>query len=264
MAGTGYSKGTLSSKLVRISSSERLSGTTTNFTFDFGQNLQQVKKLSIETVNFFNNFYNIDQNNNQYSATTNVDSKSFTIPAGRYTVGSLLDVIGTQISGMTSSPDFSWDQDPITNLVSLTLTPGVVTSLSLIPVDATTFPFFYLGFDATTTLTMVSPNLTVTATDFPKMYGPSMVFIKSSFLAPANAFDQKGQISDILVGVPVTAPYTALNSWRCLEDTLCEIDYGRPRQLNQVDIVLQDREGNILDLHGGSLTLGCRIWFNHF
>ena len=86
---SGYTKSSLFSKLLRISADKRLPGQggdrATNFVIDLGSNLQRCKRLSIQSVNFPNNFYNVfsntfnGQHNNIGYFTYNSVPGSFTI-----------------------------------------------------------------------------------------------------------------------------------------------------------------------------------------
>lgn len=266
MAGYGTSKGTVYSRTIRISSSERDTGTSTDFFYDFGSQLQGVTMISLKYVTFFNNFDNITSDNNRFSVTTTVSgtptTSTITLPTGRYSAFTLMETIIQELADSTGAPSFDSDIDMISNYVSFTFAPtGTVTKVVISPISGVTSPFFFLGFTSNT-LTFESPTLTLTADEFAKLYGPSNVYIISKTLANGNCVDQKGVTSDVLAEIPVTAPYLGMNMWECKEDTLCEINYGRPRDIVLTDIRLADRSGKTLDLKGGSLTIDLRVWTN--
>lgn len=263
----GNKKGYAYESLVRISSSERITGdnwSSSNFIYDIGQNLQLVNKVSILGVAFFNNFYNVTETNNQLNFFINGDGGgggTVTIPIGRYTVTSLMDEILLQINSFTEGLDLTWDIDPVTNLVSITFNNGGgFTSIALFPV-VSNFVLTYVGFSSSLS---IDNTATAIATSFPKLYGPQEVFLNSKALWPSITTDEKGRYSDAGVAIPITAPYLGLNTWECKVDSLCEINYGKPRSLNKIDIQLMDRSNNILDLHGGSLIVILKVWFNQY
>ena len=127
---SGYTKSSLFSKLLRISADKRLPGQggdrATNFVIDLGSNLQRCKRLSIQSVNFPNNFYNVfnntfnGQHNNIGYFTYNSVPGSFTITPGFYNAAQLMSAITTAYNAaIAQSQITSFTQDPISQLVTL-------------------------------------------------------------------------------------------------------------------------------------------------
>src|SRR5579863_6600923 len=101
MSITGSSKGFASSKLVPIGSSNAISGTSTNFVYNAGINLQQVYRVSILNVSFYNNFYNIYNDtrgsNTSYSYTYNGSPYQFNLVPGFYSVTQILNLMNANL-----------------------------------------------------------------------------------------------------------------------------------------------------------------------
>ncbi len=279
MSGKGYTKGATFSKLLQIASSKRQSGTSSNFIFNVGTNLQQITRLSVNSVVFNNNFYNVYynnslDNNNTFLVTSNNGFQTVTITPGYYSLSQLLAAIATfwTTNGMTAIfGTFAYAYDSITNRVALTVTiVGTDPVVFTVSGNNNDSLLYYLGFDVfreddvVAYIEFTNTTPTLVATHVPLLSGPSMVYIRSSTLAPSNAFDEKGRISNTLVSIPNTAPHNALTVMECKVDTLCEVLYGRPRELSLIDIQLTDRDGKILDLQGGSLNIELRVWYNNY
>jgi hypothetical protein len=266
---TGGNKGAVFSKLVSISSSARSSGTTTNFIWNAGSNLQNVQRLSIPTCSFFNNFYNIYNDltgfNNVYTYQYNANPiVTFTLTPGFYSISTLLNLMNADLTANAAGLG-AWSFNNITNLVSLTVQTGNQITLN----PGTNPPLGLMtslgGLPFTTSPLVIAPIGTptvLTGTTFPLLSSPTQVYLRSSTLSPGNSIDAEGRFSNTLLAIPVTAPPLNINLFECKVDSLCEIIYGRPRDLNRIDIQLTDRDGAILDLHGGTLNVELRVWFN--
>lgn len=270
MSGSGGTKGYRSSRLLRINSKNKLYGTDTNFVVDIGNCLQLVNTISFVSCTFPNNFYNVigagpRQNNvsniliDTGSGTT---STSITITPGWYTVSTLTDAMTTAFAALTPSVTTVFNYDPITNRVGKTLTNIGYTVTATKPSGQFSWLFELLG--------SVNAQVIINSTQIrygenaPQMGGEEIVYIQSSTLAPGNAMDEKGLQFDIALPVVVNAPFGSLNVFECKQDHLCEIIYVKPRNLSNIDIRLVDHEGNLLDLHGGTLNIEMRVWFNTY
>lgn len=266
MSVSGGNKGTVYSKLVSISSSNLTSGTTTNFSYNTGATLQQILRVSVAHASFFNNFYNIHNDltgdNTTYSYSYNATNYTYTLPQGFYNVNQILNLLNANLLANTGVAGLQWTFDSISNLVNFTvpimggtfqMNPGGNPNLGLVNT---------LGLVAYTTFTAPASSTTLIATHFPFLSGPTQVYIRSNALAPSNSIEVDGAFSNTLVAIPVTAAPLNLNVFECKVDNFCEIVYGNPRNFSQIDIQLTDRFGNVLDLHGGSLNLELRVWYN--
>lgn len=271
MSTTGGNKGANYAKLISIASSRRIPGSaysTSNFLFNAGQNLQNIQRVSIPSVAFFNNIYNITNdptgNNTTYSYSYNGNPPhTFSLTPGYYNISLLLNLLNQDIVN-TYGTVASWSIDPITNLVSLTVGAG-----ELITLNTGTSPNLQLmttlggGSFVVTPKAIAGPGL-ATGITFPLLSSPIQVYIRSTALAPANAIEDSGRFCNTLLALNVTAPYLGLNQFECKVDSLCELIYTRPRDIGTIDIQLTDRDGNIIDLHGGSLDVEIKVWFNRY
>lgn len=269
MATNGAQKGLVFSKLVSVSSSSSdPTQSTTNFTFNAGSTLQQILKVSINNVTFYNNIYNIYNDsrgqNNTYTYSFNSVPFQYTLPPGFYSIAQIINLLNADLV-INTGTTASWSFNTTTNKVALTilgpnsfqLNPGnnpplgLMTTMGGLPFTASTI--YGGGFP-----------ITLTGTTFPLLGGPTIVYLRSSALAPSNSIERAGTFANTLLSFPITAAPLALNVFECKVDSLCEISYSLPRNLNQIDITLTDRDGNILDLHGGTLNIELRVWYNVF
>ncbi len=293
MANKGFAKGSDVCKFLRINSADRVADSSSSdakFSIDFGQNLQQVKQLSICSVTFNNVFYNVYSTsikyNNRFRLTlvTSLPSNQswdIVIPPGHYTAYSLIDAINAAINTATGGTlGFTFTLDPSTNIVTMALTSGPVGLLDVffsraVPDTVKTrqdfWPFGLLGDDTVNppgggvgTFHFDLTDDTRVFANMPSLNEPAYIYILSAAMAPANSFDEKGSFSNVLIAIPVTAPWLGRNVFDCKVDQLCEIIYSPSRNLDRVDFELVDHDLDPLDLHGTQLEMQLRVWLDRF
>ena len=275
---SGYTKSSLFSKMLRISADKRLHGQggdrSTNFVVDLGANLQRCKRLSIQSVTFPNNFYNVFNNsyNGQHNNIGYIDHpglpSTFTIAPGFYNTTQLMSAIVTAFNTVATghATITAFTQDPLSQLCTFTFNSDSTATLIRFDKDndgnSQASPWTLLGFSGSVSTT-VAP-VTKTATSLPSMSGLTEAYIMSNTLAPSNAFDEKGQLSNVLIGIPITASFGQLNVFDCKVDVLCEVLYPRSRDIGLCDFMLVDRNGKEVNLNGGNVKLDLRVWFDHY
>lgn len=293
MSGRGGNKGYQYTKTLRINSSNRTpnpSSTDTNFSIDLGNSLQQVSKISVLHVQIPNVFYNVIQTQQKYNnyfhitwADGGAHTASIGITPGYYSAYDLYTAIADAINAADSDLTLTFSINSITGKVSFTATVGgTATALTIQQLNSTAAtnlglpprqvgnPFGLLGFDFAT-----FPNSTMSfgagtsaaqvATYIPNLLDPAICYVTSSMLAPSMSFDEKGKSSNVLVQVSLAeTPHGGMAIFECEQDILCEIDYGRPRMLSNVDIQIVDHENDPLDLLGNECNILLRVWLNTY
>jgi len=220
------------SALLRISSADRNSNQTySKFSVHLGgeiPEIQSVKKVTLSTVIFNNNHYNINPSNNVLKYKLASVYKTITVPSGFYTTTTLVAVLTSLEAAIGIT------QDSITGKLIFTNAD---------------FQFFSEADDAISTLsphigimTTSPPNsTTVTADTIPDLNGLDMIFIKSSKLAQGNLIDSDGDNHNYLASIPVTATFGTNNVYH--ETHVSEVSgitYKAPKNLSTVDIELLD------------------------
>lgn len=276
MASSGDEKGYTYSKLVRINSGSAYTKDTpgysdSNFIINLGQSLQNIWRVSILNVIFTNSAYNIRQKstaspNATFSWTTaNSGGTVFhTIAEGFYNNAQLISAMTTAVNTVLTSfgagQSISITQDPISqrNILAYTAGTSGAPSFTLVPnTSGSDSTWLNLGFSVTSsnvaTSTLIAPNV-------PNLVGLRQVFLQSSTLSPGNQIDEKGTWQNVLINIPVTAPFGAVNVFECKVDSLCMIEYQSKRNLNVIDFQLVDDKGNIIELNGTTVKIELRMW----
>lgn len=285
---SGSEKGFVYSKLVRVNSANALANTKeegkslTDWVVDFGTTCQQVKRISFISCIFNNNAYNINgptSSDPNYLGTYQIDrnggpdvpSGTISISEGFYNTPQLLTAIQTALQSILTTAGFgelvTFTQDSLTNKVTVTYSQGTLISGTL-TLKGNSNPgiqslWRMIGFDVSNgaVFTIQGPG-SVVAPYFPSLSGLRQVYLKSDILAPGYQIDEKGSFQNVAINIPITASYGAVNVWECKQDTLCEITYSTPRNLQRVDFRLTDEDGSIVDLHGSSVKVELKIWSN--
>lgn len=267
---SGKEAGYTYAKLVTVSGDNGSSGSVaTNFTVNLGTNMQKVVRVSICSVTFPNNAYNVNSTgggqNNTFAIVVNSTIVDFAVEGGFYTTTSLMTAVATAINTFLTpshgNGSVALTQDPISQLVTLTFTPSFTNpTIELVDAQEGSGIWELLGFAVPAGPTATS----LTATYLPSLGGLKEVFLQSSALAPGNMFDKDGEQKNTLLAIPITAPFGVSNVFECKVDALCEITYLSQRTLQSVDFSLTDKYGNIVDLHGGNLVINLKVWFNRF
>lgn len=265
---SGKEVGYTYAKLVTVSGDTGAadSKSSTDFNVNLGPNMQKISRISIVSVTFPNNAWNINSSgggaNNRFAVTGSGD---LTIPGGFYTTTTLMSAIenkvNTYLTGLGDGQSISLSQDPISQLVTVTYTAGTgASSIQLLDASINSGAWEKLGF----TILPLTVTTSETAPDFPSLGGLKEVFLQSNELAPGNMYDLDGTQKNTLICIPITAPFGVSNVFECKVDALCEITYPSPRSAQRCDFYLTDRGGHIVDLHGGNLVINLKVWFNRY
>lgn len=231
-------------KLVRISSNDRVSGTNCNFTVELGYEdlaLHRVVRTTLVTCIFNNNEYNVNANNDTLTYEINGVQSTIVVPHGQYNTSGLVSLI------QTNEPLLTISQDPVNFKLSFT--------------SATTTQVFssglgeYLGFMEDS---KVAP--TVTADNIPNLNGLDAIMIKSDKLANGNMLDSKKSEQSVFAVVPVDVSFGLQEIFH--DTSLSESGYVAhpPRNLSTVDIEIVNQRNEPVDIQG-EITLICKIYF---
>src|SRR5690348_8910876 len=117
---SGKELGYTFSKLVTIRGDERTSGpSTTDFTYNLGNNVQRITRVSIPAVTFRNNAYNVNGSgggrNNTFRVESGTDVLDFEITEGWYTTSTLMlavqNAINTEFATLGNGQSVAITQD---------------------------------------------------------------------------------------------------------------------------------------------------------
>lgn len=274
MTSRGRELGFEYSSLVVASGSDGLPGSNsqTDFRINLGPTFQKISRVSVLSITFPNQGYNINASgggaNNEFAINVNSVTSEYTVEPGFYTTTSLSAAVAAAIqaylTGLGNGQTFTLAQDTINQKVSATYGAGVsgVNNLYLEePADGTTSVWDYLGFVPEVKL---STGVAKVATNLPNLGGLKEVIIQSNVIAPGNLIDVGGMQVNGLVCIPINVPFGVSQVFECKVDNFCEISYNPPRQMQEVDFKLADKRGNSINLNGGNLTINLKVWFNKF
>lgn len=259
----GAEKGFVESKLVSADSDKGSASIIveeqgSSFTVDYGSLLQNVKRISIITVQFPNNFYNViaDRGQNAFNYTYNGTNFQIIIPEGFYTVGRLMQILIDAITAQNGGVGPYMDLQPDTGKVFI----NNGTMLPLLTIQLSTI-WSQLGFISDTAITTIDNYVAI---NLPSLQGLTKVYVNSNALAIQNGIDVGGEQKSQLLAIPINAQFGEMVVFECKQDVLCEITYPIKRNLQVVDFQLTDRNNETVYLQGGNLKLELRVWFDRY
>lgn len=281
---SGKEKGFTYAQLLRVNSANAASNSVgdgrslTDWVVDLGSTCQQVKRVSFLSCVFTNSAYNIiskgtDTNNTftfsiDRTGAPDVVQQSLQITEGFYDIDSLMAAVETKIQSFFTAEGLgetlTLTQDSLTNRVSATYGKGIMitSSFSMNPnTDGSKSLWSMMGFFPNLN-EVVLYNVPLVADYVPSLAGLRQVYLVSDVLASGYQIDEKGKFQNVAINIPVTAPFGGVNVWECKQDSLCEITYPTPRNLQRVDFKLTDEDGSVVNLNGSSVKVELKVWFN--
>lgn len=230
---------TFFTKLVKLNSSARSSGTANNFRLHFNEiALNKVKRVSVRSVRFGNYQYNVTQRNNTFTLLTTLNgTQNITIPQGQYITTTLMTQIESIYNSLPATGKIDLVQNNLTGRLSLTMA-GDTCSIGNGSINR------ILGFIRPSAIASASHVADV----IPSLHGLTTVHVVSSKLAQGNLLKPVGDIGtqDVLIDVPISVPFGLINVWVEEIDSLSSVIYTHPRNLQDIDIALFDQDGNFV------------------
>lgn len=268
---TGHQDGYNFSRIIRLSGDLRSRGPSpTDFCACLGQVLQNITRVSFVHAVFHNTSYNIIgppdlRANNRltiayYLSGVFVTSQDIYVDPGFYTSTDLIAYINPRIDS-GSDLQFVYEYVPKSGKIALVFAPTVTYDEVHIlnPDGHSIFPDMGFVFPADNDYNVPLAPYTPYQ---PNLGGLSEVYLRSYALGPGNSIGEDGAIDNICINIPVTVPYGSQQVFDCKVDSLCQVTYPSPRNIQSLDIQLVDRQGNIIDLNGSNLKIDLRVWFN--
>jgi len=244
-------------KFIVVNSKDRnllLGGqTNSDFTVSYKDNdMQQVLKCIVKDVFIPNQFYNINENNNQLRILGGNMGlpENISITPGQYNIDQLISALKTAIDNELVTDNVTITKNTITNILTFTTSANLVISLSsLCPV---------LGI--TTTL-----NGLVNVAQAPwNLNDLQFVQVHSNAVGSAHGIDASRGIISLIETVPLTeTPFGGVAHRQNNDDVLSEILYDQPRNMFNIDIRLRDQDGVLLSLpENHNCTVILKIYFD--
>lgn len=247
---------TYRSKVVRVSSLERSSGTPNSFQVNLGNDIRLDCVISVQVlqVSIPNTTYNVSAaiGNNTFQADFTIAGPvAFAIPDGFYNTAQLMAYIQAQLNPLIAPSTIALTQDAVTNRVTFTIT-GAETAVynggSTFPITSASTVSPFLGMTATTS---GAPAGIYTVPSLPSLAGSTMLYVHSTTLSPNQVYlnTNDGNIEDVngLVAIPVSVGWGVAQTYIGTDRDI--VVYGRScRSVKTFDITLRTNNGRLLDL----------------
>jgi hypothetical protein len=254
----------METRLLRIASSDKvpeLSESNSRFTVSLNKtlNVQQIKGFSVLSVSFPNVFNNVQEKELTNRLVILTDDGSgpieqfIDLPEGFYNIDDMIAALKVEIDGLiapdtvTIAPKSNVDQRLVFTITGSTTISYKTEQGSLHKL---------IG------ITEDSPFLsTYTCDSMTKLQGTTNAYLHSKVLAQNNLLDAEGRVFSVAVSVPVRAEFGAFNHWESGDEELHSVMFETPRNLQQINIVLRDLDGNVLNVGQNELIVVLRVFY---
>lgn len=236
-------------KYLRISNQERVSGTPYDFECAFGVDvrLDHVIDLHLHSVSIPNvaNNVSVTIGNNIFRANFTIAGPVIVVvPDGFYSTASMLAYLTAQINAQIGPSTISITQDPITNLITFTITGAETMQILAAASGSTLAATLGIYVDSAPGLT------TYTTTSIPNFRGATYYYIHSLELGSNVTYliSQNGQTADVngMFSIPVDVPY-GVNQTYLADSENDQIVFGRSAySLRRFKITLRTNHGRLL------------------
>lgn len=252
------------SSFVRISSHDRVSGSSSHFSISTRSNetsLREVRAVQVLSALIPNTFYNIPKywNRFEYSHTTSPATGPYTesvlfIDPGSYTIQDLCTALATQMTAdLGSTVQITFDSNGVVTIagsgIYIRLTSGHERKVN--PVA------YYLGFQKTTGY---SP--THVADSLPALGNPDTVYIHCPSLSVSSVYDFSDAAPDCILAVPNTAEYGDVMHYQSSDVLSNLMEFAAPRYMSEMTFTLRDKWNEILDTNGADWTITMKIFYS--
>jgi hypothetical protein len=254
----------MKTRLLRIASSDQvpeLSDNNSRFTVSLNETLdvQKIKGYSVLSVSFPNVFLNVkeeDLTNRIVILTddgTGPIEQVIDLPEGFYNIDDLSSALEIEIDALIS-PD------------SISITPKSNVDQRLVfQTSGSTTISYTTQQGKLHKLLGITENSdflsTYTCDSMPKLQGVTNAYVHSRVLAQNNLIDSEGRIFSVAVSVPIKAEFGYWNHWENPDEELHSVMFEKPRNLQQINIVLRDLDGAVLDIEQNELIVVLRVFY---
>jgi len=249
---------------ITISSSDRDSGTDTNFSIVSTSQLRDARGVRLKQATLYRSYYNVTDGttasakNNQFSFSVATDTNSPTdylisIPMGEYTDDALQAALQSAINTvLTGGLTCTVGINSLLSKFTFTLSDGT-KYLRVNPLPPTQGLNLMLGFSRTNYTSWVQGTLTA-----PRVYNLSRYlnfYIISNLVTDSTYCSALSNHACVLGSIPITADYGGVIDFQDEETSPMRL----PRSFTKMEFRLIDDLGNGVDLNGTLINLVLEI-----
>jgi len=196
------------------------------------------------------------------------NSYSYTVPVGQYTIEDISTLILTELNSVNPGllGDFytafgeisAIDQRP--RLTTTALAEAVV--FWGCDFGSTIGPC--LGISDGVDADIDGTTFDTTFSHVANLHGPMVVYLYSQLLAGRTTLDgDTGGIVSIVKQIPIVAAYRELQVYNNDDNGIPDISFplSRRKHFSEIDIILRDQHGNVMDLGAGSLEVMWKLYY---
>jgi len=241
-------------KLLKISSDHRTSGTNSNFQVHMGndhtKDIQNIRGIYLVSAMISNTHYNINSTNNSFVYNLNGGGETLgTIPEGQYNITTLIDALESVLTGVTITVNtltnkLNFETDGVTTLDMFSENDRPTSTLSP-----------YLGLFTSFSLA-ISSN--VNMDNVFDLSGLDLVNIHMN-ITHGNCLttdSTRSQSSDIIASIPITSAWGVYNVFYDNSNGQnSKVIYDNPHTLTYINVRLTDKDNKDIVLQHETLLM---------
>jgi hypothetical protein len=241
------------SRLLRIDSRDRNSGTPTNFNSHLNDYLlHNIQRVLLKSVFIPNTAYNVSIYKNTLVYDAGSGQQTLTVPIGQYNLTELMDELISLFALAIPAVTLSYSYDTKTSKLLLNTIPATI----LYGAESTISDLLGMG-NQTLGLSGVHalPNV-INLSGLQKVYIGSHTMAKGTTMTSTDERHIK-----IFTEIPITVPYGAIQH-RVLDsiNSIDETSHSIPFNVSSPDITLFDQDLNVLELNGSEWQIVLKVY----
>lgn len=240
-----FNKNKFRSKLIRISSEDKNSASTSNSDFEIdlpkdGGTINRVAGIAVKSISCPNIFYNVNLFNNSWSMSNNAGGAfTLTIAVGQYTLAEFITAMEAKMLADTG--------------VALVITSDAATGIQTWTFGADTVWEIFLSGSTGAGLIGLTADVTSGATSVltlnapPNLTGETELYVYSRTLASGQLIEPDG-VFNVVDVLPLNVAYGGVAYLEDIDEGLHNVAYSSLESFKKIDIRLRNRAGDLLVL----------------
>jgi hypothetical protein len=222
--------------------------------------LQNVSRVSVESVTITNVIYNVPANTNIYWQEGIGPIINRTLPEGSYTLTEFMDELKLQLNSIGSNT-FDVTQDVVTKKVIITNPSVFYTIYSYSTIN----PILGLPTNINSVSLSVGPDFILNCPYLPNLGAEDLLYVHSRAISEFNSVTTSASSSSILTYISFHETAFGSTSTRFNNDLQLElINYTVPRDLTTVDVKVRNAKGEIVNLQNTDVIVVLKFYLDEF
>jgi hypothetical protein len=236
------------------------SRSVSDFTFSVGQSLE-VTAVAVKSISIPNVQYNINVVNNKLRIYTDDVGTfvSLTLPVGQYDITTFMADLQALLRTAVGDATLVITRSTLTDMLTVTTTTQDI-KFSIDPVVSPLGKVFGMGDGAGETYPLLVSS-SITSQFLHNLSGLQNYYLSSRALSQGyNGIFKEGDQIPLVMAIPIDVEHGFTEHYEPTDLLLNIKKYGRPQNIQWIDIKIYDKDLNIVDLLGQDIEIVLKIY----